>query len=251
MTKLASQIEDFLVERGAVVVGAAPAAAAADALKVHGRSLLEGAQSVICFGYPVPESILAAAVLGEALYWRAVNMLYRHIDIVALDAVASLEAQGHRSLPLFTCFPQYTERPRYIGAVQLVPVAVAVGLGALAKCGLLLSPQYGLRLLLGGILTTAAIRLPTHQPPLACPADCWRCIDACPVHAISRSGPVDHERCLRHSVRNPLLIEHIRNEALRTEYGFDLLLNTLGAEDHAMYTCIACVRACPKNYTTR
>jgi epoxyqueuosine reductase QueG len=178
-------------------------------------------------------------------------MLYRHIDVVALDAAASLEAQGHRSLPLFTSFPQYTERPRYLGAAQLVPIAVAAGLGALAKCGLLLSPLYGLRLLVGGVLTTAKLSLPNRQPPMVCPTDCWKCIEACPVHAISRSGPVDHERCLRHSVRNPLLIEHIRNEALRTEYGFDLLLNTLGAEDHAMYTCIACVRACPKNYTTR
>jgi epoxyqueuosine reductase QueG len=177
-------------------------------------------------------------------------MLYRHIDVVALEAAARLEAQDHRSLPLFSCFPQYTERPRYLGAVQLVPIAVAAGLGTLGKCGLLLSPRYGLRLLVGGVLTTAKISFSNREESLACPSDCWKCIDACPVHAISRSGSVDHERCLRHSTRNPLLTEHVRNEALRTRYGFDLLLNTLGAEDHTMYTCIACARACPKSYKT-
>ncbi len=251
VTNLAREIKEFLENQGAATVGIVSSSKVEDALQAGGTSLMENSQSVVCFGFPVPEGVFASPVLTESQYWRAVNMLYRRIDFLSLDAANFLEAQGFQSLPLFTCFPQYTERPRYIGAAQLVPIAVAAGLGGLAKCGLLLSRDFGLRLLLGGILSTARLEPLNTGNAIECPSDCWKCIDACPVQAINRSGKVDHERCLRHSTQNPLFAEYIRDKTRRGEYGYDLLLNTLGVEDHSMYTCIACVKACPKNYTTR
>ncbi len=251
VTNLVRAIKEFLDERGAAIIGTVPSSEVKDALQISGTSLMEKAQSVVCFGFPLPEGIFKTAALRESHYWRAANMLYRRIDFLTLDAANFLEIKGHLSLPLFTCFPQYTERPRFIGAAQLVPVAVAAGLGGLAKCGLLLSDDFGLRLLIGGIITTANISLKRQETSVECPKDCWKCIDACPVKAISRTGKVDHESCLRHSTRNPLFTEYSRDKALREKYGFDLLLNVLGAEDHSMYTCIECVRACPKNSPKR
>jgi epoxyqueuosine reductase QueG len=241
-------VKGLLRAAGAAVVGSVPSSEVKDALQVGGIPLMEKARSVICFGFTVPEGIFKTTALREGHYWRAASMLYRLMDSLALNMANFLEIKGHISLPLFTCFPQYTDRPRYMGAAQLVPIAVAAGLGGLAKCGLVLSNVFGLRLLIGGIITTADISFKQPETSVECPEDCWECIDACPVKAISRSGKVDHEMCLRHSTSNPLFAEYVGDEALRKKYGFDLLLNVLGAEDHSMYTCIECVRACPKNY---
>ena len=248
MVSLVGLVKEFLEERRAAIIGSVPSSEVKTSLQVGGASLMEKGQSVVCFGFPVPEGIFKTSALREAHYWRVASMLYRRIDFLALDAANFLETKGHASMPLFTCFPQYTERPRYIGASQLVHIAVAAGLGGLAKCGLLLSDDFGLRLLIGGIITTANISFKRRETSVACPEDCWECIDACPVKAISRTGKVDHESCLRHSTRNPLFAEYARDKALRDRYGFDLLLNVLGVEDHSMYTCIECVRACPRNY---
>jgi epoxyqueuosine reductase QueG len=251
MTNLVRTIKEFLETRGAATVGIVSSSDVEDALQVGGTPLLETAQSVVCFGIPLPEGVFAAQALTESQYWRTASMLYRRIDFLSIEAANFLETQGYQSLPLFTCFPQYTDRPRYIGAAQLVPIAVAAGLGGLAKCGLVIAKDFGLRLLLGGILTTAILKPQKSSQIFNCPPDCVECIDACPVEAISSSGKVDHEGCLRRSTLNPLFAEYIRDKARREEYGFDILLNTLGVEDHSMYTCIACVKACPQNYSTR
>ncbi|MFX1475308.1 MAG: hypothetical protein ACFFCO_07525, partial [Promethearchaeota archaeon] len=139
MANLARAIKAFLEKRGAATVGIVASSEVKDALQVRGTSLMEKAQSVVCFGFAVPEGVFTTPVLAEAQYWRAVSMLYRQIDFLSIDAAHFLEAQGYQSLPLFTCFPQYTDRPRYIGAAQLVPIAVAAGLGGLAKCGLVIA----------------------------------------------------------------------------------------------------------------
>lgn len=74
--------------------------------------------------------------------------------------------------------------------VLCVPIAVDAGLGELGRIGMLLTPQYGPRVRLAVVTTTAPL---LQDPPgrfgaAAFCEVCLKCADACPANAIAR-GP--------------------------------------------------------------
>jgi len=129
----------------------------------------------------------------------------------------------------------------------LVYWAEEAGLGRLSKCGLLVTPQYGTRILLGGVITTQELEPDEKLEEDLCPLDCFECIDACPVKAIKRTGKVDHNSCIRYSSSNPLLELVLSNQKIGRNYPFEALLNTIAVDDHGTYSCFECLKACPLN----
>jgi len=119
-------------------------------------------------------------------------------------------------------------------------------MGKTAKNGLLFNADYGPRLMLGGIVTTADMPPMTwpHRDSKGCPDDCFACQEACPVHAIDRSGRVDRLACLKHSMKTPLFSYLMKTKAFDPSDA-PLLNHVTGVDDHAMYTCIRCVSECP------
>ena len=125
--------------------------------------------------------------------------------------------------------------------------AEEAGLGKLGKCGLLVTPQYRIRVLLGGVITTKELEPNEKLGEDICPSDCFHCIDACPVEAIRRTGGVDHNLCIRNSTSNPLLTLMLNNSKTGKNYPFETLLNTIAIDDHGIYLCIECLKTCPLN----
>lgn len=70
------------------------------------------------------------------------------------------------------------------------------GIGWFGKNSLLLSPGWGSWLVLGSVVTDAAIVDHTPAPIADHCGPCRRCIDACPTRAIVADGVVDAGRCL-------------------------------------------------------
>lgn len=70
------------------------------------------------------------------------------------------------------------------------------GIGWYGKNSLLLSPGWGSWLVLGSVVTDAAIVDHTPSPIADHCGPCRRCIDACPTDAIVADGVVDAGRCL-------------------------------------------------------
>jgi len=110
--------------------------------------------------------------------------------------------------------------------------AARAGLGWIGKHTLLIHPQLGSWLFLGGFLTTLDIAPPADAAPITdhC-GTCTRCIDACPTSAITPYS-VDATRCIAY-----LTIEHRDpiDGALAGEIG------------EWVFGCDVCQEVCPHN----
>jgi len=76
------------------------------------------------------------------------------------------------------------------GSFSHTHAAVKAWLGEIGLNGLFLSPQYGPRVHLGSVITTALL---TPDPELEVQLcdHCLKCVNECPAKAISEDGPVD------------------------------------------------------------
>jgi len=242
------KITDFLSSRGISVTGTSsvgPLPGVPE--RFTPQVLLRDARSVICYGLPIPRGIVLAARDGLDLYWRFCNMAYRSLDAISNQLCTMLEEEGASAVPVYACFPWKLVKREFWGVLPLVYWAEQAGLGRLAKCGLLVSPDYGTRLLLGATVTTLDLKPTGKLEGDPCPPGCFDCVQVCPVHAIEKTGKVDHNLCLRYSTSNPLVAHLARDSDTKEHFSFETLLNTAGVDDHSSYSCFECLRACPLN----
>jgi epoxyqueuosine reductase len=211
------------------------------------QSLLEDARSIICYGVQMPKGVIYAESNSLALYWRYCNTQYRMLDSVSNKLSSFLEEKGGSAVPIYSCFPWVIKNREFWGSLPLVYWAEEAGLGRLSKCGLLVTPKYGTRVLVGATLTTLELEPDKKLKDDICPADCFDCLNACPAEAIERTGKVNHNLCIRHSSSNPLLSLVLDSETVRENFSFETLLNTVAIDDHGTYSCLECLKACPLN----
>jgi len=130
--------------------------------------------------------------------------------------------------------------------MNLVRMAEATGIGRMGKNGLLFNSNYGPRLILGGIVTTA--KLPPRAWPekdeKGCPEGCSLCQEACPVRAIDRSGRVDRIACIKYSMKSPIFSHFMAMSDMKPE-DVQMINHLTAVDDHSMYRCIKCVSVCP------
>lgn len=209
---------------------------------------LAAARSILCIGMPFPKGIFHSKPREHETYWRAASIYYRDLDRLLLRIARIIEEKGAVALPVFACFP-YDDKGRgdFWGFMSLVKMAEAVGIGKTGKNGLLFNTDYGPRLALGGIVTTAELPTVTwpHKDDTGCPDDCFACQEACPIDAIDRSGKVDRVACVKHSVKSPLFSHLMKTKTFDASEA-SLIAHVTGVDDHAMYTCIRCVSGCPR-----
>ncbi|HET7786251.1 MAG TPA: tRNA epoxyqueuosine(34) reductase QueG [Myxococcales bacterium] len=116
------------------------------------------------------------------------------------------------------------------GAVMEKAWAQEAGLGWIGKNGCLIHERFGSWLLLGALITDAALE-PDAPHPDRC-GDCALCIPACPTDAIREPRYVDSGRCIAYHT-----IEH-------REVIPDDVAGRAGAR---LFGCDACQDACPWN----
>ena len=101
------------------------------------------------------------------------------------------------------------------------PLAQRAGIGFIGKNRMLINPDFGIYLLLGEIITTAAL---TPDKPMDKPcAECGKCIWACPTRAIKSAGTLDARRCLSYqTIENKNQIpDNIAKVAANRVFGCD------------------------------
>ncbi len=209
--------------------------------------MLASAESILCFGVPVPKGIFKSQERSEWMYWRAANIYYRNIDAILNQVCNIIEEKGDLAAPIYGCFP-YDIRGKgdFWGYLSLVRMADAVGIGKMGKNGLLFNSKYGPRLLLGGIVTTA--KLPSMARPerdeKGCPEKCFTCQEQCPVKAIAKSGKVDRAACTKYSSISPIFSNMMKTGKVASQ-NVQMINHLTAVDDHSMYQCIKCVAACP------
>lgn len=241
--KIHELINDVLGTEGISLSGVAPVVPMPVPDIVTPHAIVTNAKSVICYGIPIPKGIIYADTHGLPMYWRYCNMVYRALDMVSIKLCVTIEETGYTAAPVYGCYPWKVIDRTFWGLVPLVYWAEKAGIGTLTKCGLLGTPKYGTRVLLGGVITTAPLPYTNPLTTPVCPPDCSACIRACPVSAI-KNGKVDHNQCIRHAHENPLLQHLLQDDPT---FSFETMINTVGVDDHGTYLCFACVKACPLN----
>ncbi len=248
MEKLLQRIQAFLAQADLPIYGMAPSSPLETEPPGYRPSdLLPGSRSVFCLGIPVPRGVFQSGSRAESTYWRTASVTYRYLDAILTRCAAMLEEGGDMAVPVFGCFPyDLKSKGDFWGYLNLVRMAEVAGLGKQGKNGLLVSSQGGTRLLLGGIVTTASLpslsSLEGRQ--MGCPEGCFACQEACPVQAIDRDGRVDRLKCVRRSMRSPLFVHLLKSGEVK-ESDMEMVNHVSGVDDHSMYTCMACVAACP------
>jgi epoxyqueuosine reductase len=249
------EIREIAMDENVAVWGIGPASEMADELPGHRpEDLLPDAQSLICFGIPVPSRVYQMPNYMFETIWRSQNLNYRRLDTLSMRFAALLEESGAQAVPIYGCLPMgVNDKGEVVGYLNQIRMGEVTGIGVIGKNGLLLHSQFGSRLMLGGVLTTA--RLPEmHYPEIeepGCPPDCRICVDACPVNAISGEEKRVHiMRCLGYTSRTPLLpkfrfwvLSKFRPEAAAR------LMNLTAFDEHTFHICSRCVALCPYGRT--
>lgn len=248
MEKAVKEIQGLLAGQGIPVFGIAEAALMENEAQDYKCSdALPSAKSILCIGMPFPKGIFYTKRSTNETYWRAASVYYRNLDMILMRIARMIEEKGEVAVPVFGCFPYDVKGPGDLwGFVSLVKMAEVAGMGKRGKNGLLFHTNYGPRLMLGGIITTADLPPMTwpQRDEKGCPDDCFACQEACPVGAIDKSGKVDRLACVKHSMKTPIFSYLMKTKAFDPSDA-PLINHVTSVDDHAMYTCINCVSKCP------
>ena len=245
------QILALAEEEHIPVIGFGPAVKMANELLGHRPAdLLPGAQSLVCFGLPVPKDVYQMLDYGVETIWRSQNLYYRRLDTLSVRIAALLEESGEHAVPVFGCMPLgMNAKGEVIGYLNQIRMGEVTGIGVIGKNGLLLHSRYAPRLMLGGVVTSAAF--PEMRTPAldqqGCPPGCQICVDACPVHAISlEQKRVNVMRCLAYTARTPLMpkARFLYLRAFRPRSAARLM-NLTAFDEHTFHVCSRCVALCP------
>lgn len=161
--------------------------------------LLQGARSVVV----VARRLLSG--MSRELAWNNRNvhyageMLLSSMESLTYEIGRFLEDHGFPSIMTPSAYSRSHQVEVAGKALSLGHVAVEAGLGTLGLNLQLLTPEFGPRVVLGAIVTTAPLEPgQRHERALCRGEECGRCLLACPGDAVEHWG-LDVERCKPYS----------------------------------------------------
>ncbi|MCK9278250.1 MAG: 4Fe-4S binding protein, partial [Methanoculleus sp.] len=151
-------------------------------------------RSVIVFGKEVPVPVYR---MPQKEKTQQMLRIAESLDNAAVRLAGRLDAEHIPARPVPLYLPVRVVDGRVQGIVRLKHIAAAGGLGEIGKNTVLLTPRFGPRLLMSGVVTgapaqDAGYRATNIGAPLC--TGCGACIRACPEGAIGPDG-VDAFRC--------------------------------------------------------
>ena len=252
-----NSVRQYIKKKNIPIIGAARAEALNQKAPPEFRpeDLLPGSKSILIYAKPLPGTVYLTPNTTNnsfyTFYTRSYLTNYKIIDETSDTACYMLEEAGYPSLPIPSYSPLrfYKGEPR--GYISLKHAAVEAGLGKMGKNTLLIHPERGNTLRLGGLLTTMkwTYNEPAEYPEL-CPDGCDLCEKACPGNALN-NGNIDIMRCLRYCVKHTMLppkwllpnMKWIVSKSRRISRFMELF--SLSFFENYGIGCIACLEKCP------
>lgn len=192
------------------------------------------------------------------------------------EIVEGIEKGGRLALPLYTTAIDFdvTDQndltPAGQGALPVRMAAVVGGMGTMGLNNMLLTPQFGPRIVLGAVLTDLELPLGVPLTEELCPGleKCGRCAAVCPAQAIPLSAPIgagldqvrnlDRAACARYAQPHGVnSLMEIVEAAFETKSKEELIQNYLGEPIAALWRetammkeaaymgCMECEAVCP------
>ncbi len=196
MDLITRQVKAKALELGAGVVGICSSLALSDNLASL-NTMLPESRSVVCILFPHSETALSST----DVYLKQYDTIFCYGEIARISHQLAryLEGEGYQAVavPAFLPLDMADEKLGMVGAIDWKRVAAESGLASRGKSGLAVSPRFGPRMRIGGIITTAELR--PDQKVAFSPCDgCQLCVESCPAGALARDGGVDKKRCGEH-----------------------------------------------------
>lgn len=191
---LTDEVKNLAIELRADLVGVC----SAENL-VEGRGnlfeIMPDAKALVIIALEHFEPVLDSENLQMIQY--NVHQLYHEIDRILYGLSKFLTRKGFKAVPIPAYLPVDMDKGSgLIGEVSLRHAAQCAGLGEIGLNRLVITPEYGPRVRLGGLITNAA--LDPDEPfkgKLCNREDCAICVKSCPAGAISMQGEVNVFKC--------------------------------------------------------
>ena len=206
------------------------------------------AQSVIVFGKEVPVPVYRMPPKEKT---KGMLRIAEALDKTAIQLAGRLNDERIPALPVPLYLPVRIADGKVQGIVRLKQVAAAGGLGSPGRNTVLLSPRFGPRLLLSGVVTGRRVQelrqaenSAVRKEALSC-TGCGHCIKVCPGGALGPEG-VDAFRCRTVSAWVPPIMV----PAVKWMLGRTILLRCMAPlapwiARRATIRCSLCVTGCP------
>jgi epoxyqueuosine reductase QueG len=219
------------------------------------NQICPNAKSVIVFGNIFPQSVLDACPENARPARFSLEALYSEGAAICLKISRLLEKNRYRGviIPAYLPVEMNYETFGLKGELNLKHAAYEAGLGSRGKNDLLITPYYGPRVRLFGVITDADLE-PTPKDNKNYCIDCNICIKSCPSGALSESG-CDPRKCAPFAMKwgLPRILQFISE--LQEEKSQDTFFKKLrGLEvwnlwqalsTGAYYECFMCIQSCP------
>ena len=205
--KLTQQVKDFALEKlGVDLIGVAGVERFARAPDGHRpEQLLPGARSVIVVAGRTLDSTFLSP--NPRVYVLRYSQLRLHYQEVGYEMCRFLEDRGHWAINFPSTAPQDSGP---VGRLVFADfshrhAAELAGLGRIGRNSLLITPQYGPRVWLMSVITTAELDPdPMLSEEVCLGEECNLCVEKCPEHALSGER-TDVNKCLQGYGRYGLL----------------------------------------------
>jgi epoxyqueuosine reductase len=223
LTELTDKVKDFVLTKGATLIGVATIESFSNAPKGHRpRDLLPNAKSIISIGLRINKSSILQLPRTIREYKINYDVANQKLNSLAWETARFLENLGYEALAIPASLP-YDEKKNF-GDMSHKHAAVAAGLGRFGMNNLVLTLDYGPYVRFVTVITSATLRPDRPLTEDICLLEkCLKCVKACPAGALE--NPV-------YDASEGWLI----NKEKCHEY-----INTVSGGD----VCGLCIKACP------
>jgi epoxyqueuosine reductase len=161
--------------------------------------ILPGARSIVVVARRLLSGMSREVDSRNRNVHYAGEMILSAVEALTYELGRFLEDHGHPSLMLPSAYSRSHQVDVAAKTLSLPHIAVEAGLGTLGLNLQLLTPEFGPRVVLGAVVTRAALDADRIREQALCEGEaCGRCLLACPGDAVGQWS-LDVERCRPHS----------------------------------------------------